>query len=122
MYIDIRFKSDGVPIVLSQKQQVETTYGMVLWPTEDGANASKVSDTVWTTSFEMRALQPKREVAQPVRLYISAERDCTVEVDASIYADTLAEPIQRRLTIEYKIKTVDSSFKNLLEELEEQDN
>ena len=120
VYIDIRFKSNGPPFIVSQKQQVETHY-VVVRPGEDTTNVSKISDNIWATNLEMRALQPKREVAPPVRLYISAEQNCSIDVEARIYADTLAEPILRQLMIEYKVKTVDSSYRNLLDELEEQE-
>lgn len=94
---------------------------MIYFGDNETVEAAKLSDTAWSTSLEMRALQPKREVSPARKLLLGGDGDCQISVEASIYADTLSEPIIRKLTIDYKVKVVETSYKSLLEELEERE-
>lgn len=120
VYIDIKIKSKNVPIMLHTHRQLETTEGLYYFASvDDDAEANRISDSIWSTHLEMRALQPKREVSPKKRLLISADNNCSIDVEASIYADTLSEPIIRKLTINYNVKTVETSYKELIEQLED---
>lgn len=122
VYIDIRFKSNGIPISLTKKPRSEWAVEVLLYSNQDDSGITKISDTLYSANIEMRALQPKREIIPQTQLHVGADADCIIQVEASIYADTLSEPILRKLEIEYKTKTVDTSYRNLLEELEAQEN
>lgn len=121
VYIDIKFKSGGEKISLLTPRQLETDVGRLFMGDSESVEANKLSDTLWSTSLEMRALQPKREVAPNKKLLLGADADCVITVEASIYADTLSEPIVRTLSIDYKVKVVETSYESLLEELEDRD-
>ncbi|WP_298607744.1 hypothetical protein [uncultured Thiothrix sp.] len=119
VFLEIKLKSNKHPIILHAQRQIETSDELLIAIGDDGVKANRVSDTLWSTNIEMRALQPKREVSPARKLLLSAEEDCSIDVEANIYADTLSEPITRKLKIAYKIKTVETSYSDLLEELEE---
>lgn len=120
VYLEIKLKSDKSPITIHTGRVIETSEGMIYTFGNEGANAKRVSDTVWTTDIEMRALQPKREVSPDTKIMVSAEKNCSIAVETNIYADTLPEPITRALRINFNVKTVETSYSELLEELEEQ--
>lgn len=119
VFIDIKFKSSGEKMSLLTSRQVETEAGVFFLGDNESVEATKLSDTIWSTNLEMRALQPKREIIPSRKLFLGADGDCEIAVEASIYADTLSEPIVRNLLINYKVKIVETSYVNLLEELED---
>lgn len=121
VFIDIKLRSDGESISLQTARHFETEGGVIYFGDNETVEAAKLSDTAWSTSLEMRALQPKREVSPARKLLLGGDGDCQISVEASIYADTLSEPIIRKLTIDYKVKVVETSYKSLLEELEERE-
>ncbi len=71
----------------------------------------------WKTFLELRALQPQREVSPPPNLVIGSKNDDVITVAATVYADTLAEPAVRTLTINWKVQTAVVNAKQLLKEL-----
>jgi hypothetical protein len=110
-----------IDIKLLTARRFETEAGVLYLGDNESVEVTKLSDTAWSTNLEMRALQPKREVAPGRKLLLGGDGDCQISVEASIYADTLSEPIIRKLTIDYKVKVVETSYKSLLEELEDRE-
>jgi hypothetical protein len=58
----------------------------------------------WSVNLEIGAAQPTRVIPLKSELVIAALKDCTVEVVATIYADTLSEPARHDLSIEFKVR------------------
>ena len=58
----------------------------------------KESD-VWQYQFDVRALQPQRQVSPASELTVGAPGTCEIKVSARIYADTLPSPISKDLLI-----------------------
>jgi len=121
VYLEIKLKSNKSPITLYTQRSFESPEGVFFSISDRDIKANRISDIIWSTNIEMRALQPKREVSPEKRLLLSAEKNCTIDVETNIYADTLSEPITRTLKIKYTVKTVETSYSDLLEELEERD-
>ena len=120
VYLEIKLKSSNSPITIHTGRTIETSEGVYFTVGDEGKNAKRISETIWTTDIEMRALQPKREVSPEKKIMVSAEKNCSINVETNIYADTLSEPITRVLKINFNVKTVETSYSDLLEELEEQ--
>ncbi len=121
VFIEIKLKSNKAPITLRTQRQLETSEGIIFMMGDEETEANRITDLTWSTHLEMRALQPKREVSPQKRLLLSADKNCSIDVEANIYADTLSEPITRKLSIQYKVKTVETSYVDLIEELEDRE-
>ena len=72
-------------------------------------------DTEPENYLELQALQPKRIIAHPDVFEIGADKDCSVEIEATIYADILSEPIIKKLTVNIEVKNLDVSYQTLLD-------
>jgi len=74
----------------------------------------------WSSSMEVSALQPQRQVSPPAALLIGAMGNCDVAIRARIYADTLAEPVDQKLEIRLNVGqssvTADEALRGLVEE------
>lgn len=57
----------------------------------------------WSTKFEVRALQPQRQISPEVRIFIGATASCEVKFRARIFADTLPEPSRQELTMHLSV-------------------
>jgi hypothetical protein len=119
VFIDIRFKSNKGSMNLLSKSDMLRGTGFLGWSSDESFEITKIDEDYWATSFEMRALQPKREVIPNGILYVGANEDCEINVEAKIYADTLSEPIVQHLTINYSIKAVEVEYENLLSQLDD---
>lgn len=51
----------------------------------------------WRTSIELRALQPQREISPEPMIYIGAKEDANVVIAATIFADGLSIPVEKKL-------------------------
>jgi len=56
------------------------------------------------SDFDLRALQPQREIMQPTALRIGVSERASVEIKARIYADTLPHPTEQKLLIRFDIE------------------
>lgn len=72
----------------------------------------------WTAFFELKALQPKREISPKAILNITAKENAIVTINANIYADSLPQPIQQTLTLNLEVEYIKKEALTLLEELE----
>lgn len=60
----------------------------------------------WKVSFELNALQPKREICPNSILNISASKSAEINIVAQIYADSLPEPITHNLKIKLNVENI----------------
>lgn len=65
--------------------------------------------------LELAALQPQREVSPKSTIMIGAPRSLAVTIEARIYADSLPEPIVRSLSINWTVKELRMTARELLE-------
>lgn len=72
-------------------------------------------DNNWNATFELNALQPKREICPNTVLYFGSKSPCKVSLEATIYADSLPEPIRHSLELDMKVKVNKISAISLLE-------
>lgn len=117
VFIDIRFKSNGSKLSLLSQLNMDIG-GPLISLSNSNFDIKKTSDSDWTISFEIRALQPKREVITENMLYVGADDSCIINIEARIYADTLSEPITQNLEIAYETKKVKARHRILLSELD----
>jgi hypothetical protein len=69
---------------------------------------------VYWATVELAALQPKREIIHSEPFYVGAERDTSITLTAVIYADTLPEPVTRKLSIKVNVKRIALKAKDLM--------
>jgi hypothetical protein len=86
--------------------------------TFSGASIKNRGDE-WNITFELRALQPKREICPDFSLFIGAESSGTLSFSAKIYADSLPEPIQHSLKIGFDVEVIDISATEFLQKQNE---
>ncbi|MGA4608617.1 hypothetical protein [Pseudoalteromonas maricaloris] len=68
----------------------------------------------WNSSIELRALQPKREISPRDRLVIGCKDSGKIQIEALIYADTLAEPIRKTLIVNVAVDKIEVTYEELL--------
>ncbi|SEI58623.1 hypothetical protein SAMN04244579_01260 [Azotobacter beijerinckii] len=61
----------------------------------------------WKITLELRALQPKREICSSFQLFIGAKKSGELSFNATIYADSLPEPIHHSLTLNLEVEVID---------------
>jgi hypothetical protein len=60
----------------------------------------------WAAHLEVSALQPQREISPRHLLALASPSSAHIEINAKIYADTLSEPILRKLSVDWRVKRV----------------
>lgn len=78
-------------------------------------NKIEGKENSWNATFELNALQPKREICPNSALYFGSKSPCKVLFEATIYADSLPEPIRHSLVIDLKVEINKISAISLLE-------
>ncbi|WP_404421275.1 hypothetical protein [Nibricoccus sp. IMCC34717] len=68
-----------------------------------GGNGIGFAVESFSTSHEIECIQPMRTLFPEAFLLLGAERDVTCTLDVTIYADALAAPLRRQLTIELRV-------------------
>lgn len=86
----------------------------MLWGDNDEGMSVKQKDGFWITNFELRALQPKREISPRDQIVVSAKQPGQINIEALIYADTLSEPIKRNLIIDVNVDRIEVTAEELL--------
>jgi nucleoside 2-deoxyribosyltransferase len=125
-YVDIRITSvEGETTVSSISQaglsapSKSSNIFLTSWHANDQSDIDLLHHgNQWNTYFELRALQPQREVSPPARFVIGSNKSGPVTVVATIYADTLPEPIIRTLRIDWKVNHAAVHATELLRELQ----
>lgn len=73
----------------------------------------------WNITFELRALQPKREICPDFTLFVGSESSGEVSFKATIYADSLPEPIHHSLTLSLDVEVIDVDATKFLQKQNE---
>ncbi|MDX2187079.1 MAG: hypothetical protein SFV32_09105 [Opitutaceae bacterium] len=68
-----------------------------------GGNGIGFAIEGFSTTHDIPCIQPQRSLVPPALLLLGAERDVTCVIDASIYADAMAVPLRKRLTIDLHV-------------------
>lgn len=76
----------------------------------------KINQGEWVVSFELNALQPKREIPLGDPFFVGSNKSCNVNFEAKIFADTLAEPIIHNLDLNFNVKHEKISYKKLIKD------
>ncbi len=113
VYVDIRVnsKSAGLRVVSSNSAELQrpskdrSAFVANVWSNreDDQVQIEQVGPT-WSVVFELRALQPQREISTMPVIFMAMEETGTVDVEARIFADTLAEPTRRKLEIDWVVE------------------
>lgn len=105
VYVDVNIAGDQNVMILPNNGRVLSP------PSKAGLNfplfnpeetIKKIGES-WSTSIEIRALQPQRAISPPGSFLIGATQDATATVHARIYADTLPQPVTASLKINLKV-------------------
>ncbi len=127
LYIDLTITSTSENVIILTNQKLDLNE-----PTKDsafrydyfGSTNNNIDLTYnkknneWTSFFELKALQPKREICPKVLLNITAKENAIVTINANIYADSLPQPIQQTLTLKLEVEYIEKDASTLLTELE----
>ncbi|ENM5780024.1 TPA: hypothetical protein ACMDRZ_003673 [Vibrio cholerae] len=121
LYISIRFTSEkGDLVVLSgagfDSQKPQTKHDHLLWTGQKRIEIAKDSNT-YSLSYELNALQPKRSVQTDLVLYVGTTESSKVTVEATIYADSLPEPVKQELELNFNVKKESVEARELLQRL-----
>lgn len=121
LYISIRFTGEkGDLVVLSgagfDSQKPQTKNDHLLWTGQKSFEIFKDSNT-YTLSYELNALQPKRSVQTDLILYVGTTESSKVTVEATIYADSLPEPVKQELELNFSVKKESVEARELLQRL-----
>lgn len=104
IYISFSAKSDEPSLVFT-KSNLNLIQGMQ--PFTDDRNE-------FSNCIELNALQPKRIVRCNEKFELRTDKNCSVEIEATIYADILPEPIIKKLTINISVSHVELNYQQLL--------
>lgn len=117
IHIQLELRSEHGKILLLSKEQLPSTLpsktstymGLLgnqsIYPNSPNDILSK-SGEIWNTHFEISTLQPQRELSPAVELLIGANNSDEITILATIYADTLAEPIHQELQISIEVSNL----------------
>lgn len=128
IYVDIQVRSTTADIVVVKPDEIPSgspsttreTWGLL------GAHSSfksrpeevmESSSRSWGTSIELRALQPQREISPPTTMLVGSEQSTDIEVRARIFADTLAEPETRVLTMRLDVDRIEANASEILADM-----
>lgn len=124
VYVDIRIVSDGGDVILSSISKAKLSPPSksgsgVIWTggVAEREDEPELQGNKWRTHLELRALQPQREVSLNPSFVIGAKANSVVTITASIYADTLPEPLVRQLEIDWKVNRISVKAEQLLSDL-----
>lgn len=76
---------------------------------------NKISDGFWNISFDLYALQPKRELSLNNSFFIGSKTSCRIDFEAKIFADSLPFPINQKLSIDLTVVTKRVSYKEIID-------
>lgn len=80
----------------------------------DPAQVISTNGNFWTTQLDVPALQPQRQITMPAQFLIGALESCIVTIGATIFADTLPEPVRQVLEVDLQVETVEVDALTLL--------
>ena len=113
IHIDLQISNATGGLTVISKSQLPTSkpskqsgYGLLNsnhGHASDPTELISASGNFWTTQFEIPALQPQRQITMPAQFLIGAVESCVVTVGATIFADTLPEPVRQVLEIDLQV-------------------
>ena len=128
VHIDISIESGSAGLVVVPTGNLpayppstfEASFG--LYSTQHASRPDEVfglAGKSWSSTMEVSALQPQRQVSPAAALLIGAMSTCDVVIRARIYADTLAEPLDQKLELHLNVSqssvTSDEAMRALAE-------
>ncbi|WP_435277120.1 hypothetical protein ACMAZF_09545 [Psychrobium sp. nBUS_13] len=128
IFIDMKLNTESDEVKLTSNDKFELKVpkkergGGISFSIDDfGALASEQlhvegEQNDWNVSFELRALQPKRNVKSRQKLIIGSINSCKLDITAKVYADILPEPLIQNLAINLNVNNVPVSYYELLEQ------
>lgn len=125
VYIDLRFQSDSDTFVMIARSALPnatpsaTASSGLLSTRHPNSPDDLIHDKSesWSTHMEIAALQPQRELSPSVDYMIGAKEDCVVKVQATIFADSLPEPLNQELTIHLKVSKMNADASSIMSEI-----
>ncbi len=129
VYIEIRINSENKAVSIlnpsrfkgkpsSRNGNLSISYSNYIFEDNESGQEDEKNDINETriTSFELRSLQPQRVRIPKLRWFVGAKEDCSIKIQARIYADTLAEPITRTLKIDMKVEKIAVKAQDIIQE------
>ncbi|MBT0366351.1 DUF4062 domain-containing protein [Morganella morganii subsp. morganii] len=104
IYISFNVKSDEPSLVFT-KSKLNHIQGILQ------ISSDKDEDF---NCIELNALQPKRIVHCNEKFELRTDKNCSVEIEATIYADILPEPIIKKLTVNITVSHNEFNYQQLL--------
>ncbi|OQQ04103.1 hypothetical protein BK411_19430 [Vibrio splendidus] len=110
LYVNLKIScSNGNLAVLSggafeAKKPNTSDDAHIFWREHKEVDIHKESNS-YILSFELNALQPKRTIQPELLLYIGSTESTDVTIEATIYADSLPEPVLQQMTLTFDVKT-----------------
>lgn len=80
----------------------------------DTSDISKKNSNEWHVTFDLPALQPKREIDLNEPIFIGSKKSCEIKISATIYADSIPDPISYDLSINLNVDIEDISYTTLI--------
>lgn len=114
VHIELTIQSDVNVICISRDalpssppSTIKTNYTL-LAPTHPISPMELLSEErlSWRTSIEVKALQPQREVSPDAAIFVGAKKSSNLKITATIFADSLPEPIVQELTLRIDVTRV----------------
>lgn len=132
LYVDIKVECDSDELLILSSSEYELKkpskrkgdmFSSIKGSYYEDISVEKVEGKTneWELSFELNALQPKREICPDTVIYIGAKESCAVKFNVTIYADSLPEPISHVLDIEMNVESIDIDAIQMLTEAGELD-
>ena len=131
LYLDVTVKTDGAKLVLIQRSvlsgapsKTRSNYAVGLLGDRERLTSLEPllakAAAEWSMTFEVRALQPQRELPLPSEYAIGALESCDVEIEAKIYADTLATPSIESVQLHIEVEKVNFDAHGVLAALDKE--
>lgn len=131
VHVDLQIANASGGLTVIAKSQIPNTgptktergFGLLTADSHVNDPAELISTTgnYWTTQFDVHALQPQREITLPIQFLIGATESCMVTIGATIFADTLPEPMRQLLQIELVVEVMEVNALDLLPKGDESD-
>jgi hypothetical protein len=126
VYVDLDITSDKEALLLLDRSSIPTSQpskesNQFLIGDIHKTNPNEFLSTIsgsWRANFELRALQPQREISPRPEYALGALESCTALIGAKVYADTLSKPIEHKLTLTIDVKKISVTASEFLKSLD----
>lgn len=127
VYINVALMSD-MDIILVPKDRVGTAFpAMIISPALYGYGAPPMSSPsdllalvgkTARTHIEIPALQPQRELSPVPEVLFGAPDSCKAVLHATVYADTLSEPLRHKLEVNLVVERIEFTAAQMVESID----